>query len=146
MDIANGHDYCGKNQPVLLAEMADTEFPPLPKTPSKPPPSKKRGVNHSETRPDSDRDRDNTDIVGKISMLFNTRIDALERNVEKLISDNTLKIEGLKKTVDFACAEIRDVKDKVTLAEKRISVAEKKVNLIEQRLGDLENYTRRWSL
>ena len=59
---------------------------------------------------------------------------------------NTLKIEGLKKTVDFACTEIREVKGKVTHIDDRVNVAEKKVSLLEQRMTELENYSQRWNL
>lgn len=37
-------------------------------------------------------DRDNTSIVQQITVMFNTRLDAVEKNVEKLITDNTMKI------------------------------------------------------
>ncbi|KAJ8003277.1 hypothetical protein DPEC_G00167750 [Dallia pectoralis] len=56
-------------------------------------------------------DLDSEGIVQKISAVFYTRIDSLENSVERMISNNTLKIEVLKKTVDFACAEIREVKE-----------------------------------
>lgn len=91
-------------------------------------------------------DIDNEGIVQRISVIFNTRIDSLEKSVEKMISNNTLKIEGLKKTVYFACAEISEVKGKVTHIDNRVSVAEKKTSLLEQRVTELENYSRRWNL
>ncbi|XDV39627.1 hypothetical protein PO909_008834 [Leuciscus waleckii] len=84
-------------------------------------------------------DLDSEDIVQRFSVIFNTRIDSLEKNVERMISNNTLKIEGLKKTVDFACAEIREVKSKVTHIDDRVNVAEKKTSLLEQRITELEN-------
>lgn len=133
--VNNAHDYCKTDHPVL--SLVDEELPSLLVTPTKPPALKKskRAL-----------DIDSADIVDKISVMFNSRIDALEKNVERLISDNTLKIEGLKKTVDFACAEIKDIRGKVRHVEDRICAAEKKTCLWEQRLVDIENYSRRWNL
>lgn len=139
--VNNLHDYCMADVPVI--SLQDSDFPPLPITPSttpfKPPAPKKM-------KPQRSVDTDSEGIVQRISVIFNTRIDSLEKSVEKMISNNTLKIEGLKKTVDFACAEISEVKGKVTHIDNRVSVAEKKTSLLEQRVTELENYSRRWNL
>ncbi len=39
----------------------------------------------------------------------------------EMVSENSLNIEGLKKTVDFACNEINDIKDKVNHFETRLN-------------------------
>lgn len=36
-----------------------------------------------------------------------------------MVRDNTIKIEGLKKTIDFVCAEMKDMKGKVCDLEKK---------------------------
>ncbi|KAI2642390.1 Glutamyl-tRNA(Gln) amidotransferase subunit B, mitochondrial [Labeo rohita] len=48
-------------------------------------------------------------IISTLSSLINTQSDALER----MISANALRIEGLKKTIDFVCAEVQDLKKNV---------------------------------
>jgi hypothetical protein len=48
----------------------------------------------------------NSDIVATLSLLINSRSDA----IDKMVGANTMVIEGLKKTVEFACGEIKDVK------------------------------------
>lgn len=40
--------------------------------------------------------------------------------MEKLINNNTMRIERLKKTVDFICAKVKDIKIRMTNAEKCI--------------------------
>jgi len=139
--VNNLHDYCMADVPVI--SLGDPDFPSLPitpsSTPSKPPAPKKMKSQRSVGL-------DGEDIVQRISVIFNTRIDSLEKSMEKMISNNTLKIEGLKKTVDFACAEIREVKGKVTHIDDRVNMAEKKTILLEQRITELENYSRRWNL
>lgn len=40
--------------------------------------------------------------------------------MEKLINNNAMKIEGLKKTVDFVCSEVQDLKKTMSDAEKCI--------------------------
>ena len=57
-------------------------------------------------------------------------------------------IEGLKKTVEFACAEIKEVEGKVTvgLIEKRVEKLEQKTDDYHKHVTDMEQYTRRWNL
>ncbi|KAL1276877.1 hypothetical protein QQF64_023550 [Cirrhinus molitorella] len=81
-------------------------------------------------------------LLSQRSQLINSRSDT----IEKMVSANALKIEGLKKTVDFACAEINDIKSKVNHFETRLTTEEKKMGFCEQRLTDLERYSRRWNL
>ncbi|KAJ8002348.1 hypothetical protein DPEC_G00178940 [Dallia pectoralis] len=137
----NLHDYCMADAPVISLGDPDLPHPPVTPstTPSKPPAPKKMKSQRS-------LDLDSEGIVQKISAIFNMRMDSLEKSVERMISNNTLKIEGLKKTVDFACAEIRGVKDKLTHIDDRVKVAEKKASQMEQRITELENYSRRWNL
>lgn len=77
-----------------------------------------------------------------LSQLINTRSDT----IEKMVSENALKIEGLKKTVDFVCAELNDIKGKVSHFKTRLTTEEKKLGFREQRLTDLERYSHHWNL
>ncbi|CAL8362288.1 unnamed protein product [Gadus morhua 'NCC'] len=134
--LMNLHD-----APVI--SLGDPDFPPLPNTPSttpsKPPAPKKKKLQCC-------LGLESDGIVQKISVIFNTRIYSLEKTLGRMISNNTLQIEGLKMTVDFACAEIREVKGKVTYIDNRVNVAEEKASLLEQRITEQENYSRRWNL
>lgn len=103
---------------------------PLSDSPAKPPSKKGKA------------DDDISSVVSTLSNLINTRSDVLE----KMVSENALKIEGLKKTVDFVCAELNDIKGQVSHVEKRLNTEEKKMGFCEQRLIDLERYSRRWNL
>lgn len=125
----NFHDYIS----------ADEVFPPLPITPSKSPVPKKGKSVHSPT---SAAAMETSDIVQQLSQLINSRSDGLE----KLISGNTLQIEGLKKTIDFACAEIKDIKHKSAVLEKRICNDEARLDSVESRVAELESYSQRWNL
>ncbi|KAA0703718.1 hypothetical protein E1301_Tti000635 [Triplophysa tibetana] len=101
---------------------------PLPESPGKPP--SKKGKAEDDV------------VVSTLSQLINSRSDALE----KMVGDNALKIEGLKKTVDFVCAELNDIKGKVGHIEDRLNTEEKKMELCEMRIADMERYSRRWNL
>ncbi len=133
--IDNCHDYAVSM--TLAGTGADMEeLPPLPITPTKPPASKK--VMFARDNPEHPN---SSDIVASLSALINTRSD----NIEKMVSANAMKIEGLKKTIDFACAEIKDMKGRVSALEKRVSHEEKSVNDCQQRVSELERYSR-WNL
>ncbi|KAI9999571.1 hypothetical protein NQD34_018393 [Periophthalmus magnuspinnatus] len=76
------------------------------------------------------------DVIGVLSNLINTRFDDLE----KLISANTMKIEGLKKSVDFAYDQIKDIKQRVDVIENSTILQ------LKERLVESERYSRRWNL
>ena len=134
--IDNCHDYTSTSLPLTTAEDFMDEFPPLPVTPSKSPAPKKMmyTVGSEQTNPN--------DIIASLSALINTRSD----NIESMVSANALKIEGLKKTIDFVSAEIKDVKNKVSTLEKKMAKEEKRVDTCQQRVSELERYSRRWNL
>ncbi|KAK5623142.1 hypothetical protein CRENBAI_019132 [Crenichthys baileyi] len=67
-------------------------------------------------------------------------------NPEIMVKENMLKIEGLKKTIDFICAEMKDVKGEVSDLEKKVTREEGRVDNCQQRLAELERYLRRWNL
>lgn len=92
----------------------EEEFPPLPispeGTPCKEPAHKKAHVVQGEEKSGNE-----PDVIKTLSDLINTRFDAANTRfdtVEKLVNDNSVKIEGLKKSIDFAFDEIKDVKKK----------------------------------
>ncbi|XP_055041648.2 LINE-1 retrotransposable element ORF1 protein [Misgurnus anguillicaudatus] len=101
---------------------------PFPESPGKPPSKKGKAEDDA--------------VISTLSQLINYRSDALE----KMVGDNALKIEGLKKTVDFVCAELNDIKGKVGHVETRLNAEEKKMEICETRIADLERYSRRWNL
>ncbi|KAI2645811.1 Glutamate--cysteine ligase [Labeo rohita] len=62
-------------------------------------------------------------MLSSISSLINECSDSLE----KLVSSNAMKIEGLKKTVDFVSAEVKDVKVKVDHLTSRLQLGEQQI-------------------
>ena len=77
--IDNCHNYaCPMDNIMLSNAVEDDEFPSLPVTPCKPPPSKKPNMN--------------SDIVATLSLLINSRSDA----IEKMAGTNTMVIKALK--------------------------------------------------
>ncbi|MEQ2315830.1 hypothetical protein AMECASPLE_026461 [Ameca splendens] len=82
------------------------------------------------------------EIIFSLSVLINSRSD----NLEIMVKENTLKFQGLKKTIDFICAEMKDVKEKVSDLEKEVAREEGRVDNCQQRLAELERYSRRWNL
>lgn len=137
MLIDNCHDYTTAMS-FATGNIEDfDEFPPLPVTPSKSPAPKKTMYARESTEHGN-----SSDIVTSLSALINARSDS----IEKMVGDNAMKIEGLKKTIDFACAEIKDMKVKISTIEKQASCEEKRVNVCQQRISELERYSRRWNL
>ncbi|ROL50610.1 hypothetical protein DPX16_23880 [Anabarilius grahami] len=84
------------------SELMISDYSSSPVTPSKPP-SNKRGKT----------DKSSDDIISTLSDLINNRADGME----KLINNNAMRIEGLKKTVDFICAEEVLPEEKIKLPD-----------------------------
>lgn len=124
--IDNCHDYTVSSLQLPLAEDMD-EFPSLPVTPSQSPAPKKSM--HSFSKSES------VDVVASLSKLINDRADRL-----------ALQIEGLKKTVDFACEEIKEVKGKVRTLEMKVTKGEERMNACQKQINDLESHSRRMNL
>ncbi|KAL0148394.1 hypothetical protein M9458_056294 [Cirrhinus mrigala] len=70
----------------------------------------------------------------------------METLEDVLVTSNAMKIEGLKKTVDFVSAEVKDVKVKVDHLTSRLQLGEQQIETCETRLADLERYSRRLNL
>ncbi|KAL1272994.1 hypothetical protein QQF64_028856 [Cirrhinus molitorella] len=100
----------------------------LPESPCKPPLKKGKAKDDA--------------VISTLSQLINYRLDALE----KMVGENVLKIEGLKKTVDFVCAELNDIKGKVGHFEARLNMEKKKMEQCKKRIADLERYSHCWNL
>ncbi|KAL0202692.1 hypothetical protein M9458_000710, partial [Cirrhinus mrigala] len=87
-------------------------------------------------------DKSSEDIISTLSDLINNRAESME----KLINNNAMKIEGLKKTVDFVCSEVQDLKKKMSDAEKCIDEEKRRRSMLENRIRELEGYHRHWNL
>lgn len=111
------HNYAATTVVLTLAEEEMDEFPPLPLTPLKSPAPKKVMYERSNSDP-----VDVNEIISRLSALINTRSDNIESMVREnlnMVKENTLQIEGLKKTIDFVCVEMKDMKGKVCDLEKK---------------------------
>lgn len=143
MLISSCHDYASPVPPVTVT-MADEDFPLLPVTPCKSPSAKKSLYNPEQcsTSPDNA-------IISTLSKLINERADSLEKLVSensKKIDGNTLKIEGLKKTLDFACSEIKDTQKKMLNVDARLKEEERKVIILQTRVCEMDSYSRWWNM
>ncbi|MEQ2278196.1 hypothetical protein XENORESO_013937 [Xenotaenia resolanae] len=91
----NCHNYAANPLTLALNEEAIDVYPTLPFTPLKSLAPKK--VMYERSNPDPSAINE---IISSVSVLINSRSD----NLEIMVKENTLKIEGLKKTIDFICA------------------------------------------
>ncbi|KAK7879348.1 hypothetical protein WMY93_033871 [Mugilogobius chulae] len=121
----NDHDYLACSVPLPETEELMNEFPALPLSPTQSPAPKK--AMHSKA--------ENVDVVATLSKLINKRMD-----------DLALQLVGVKKTVDFVCEEIKDVKGRVKTLEVRVTKEVDRLDTNQQRIADLERYSRRWNL
>lgn len=124
--IDNIHDYTTGSVTLPVMEDLTEEFPPLSLSPRQSPAPKKPMLSSKV---------EDIDVVASLSKLINERMDGL-----------ALQLDGVKKTVDFACEEIKDVKKRVGTLENRMTKEESRMDTHQQHIFDLERYSRRWNL
>ncbi|CAM4664385.1 unnamed protein product [Leuciscus chuanchicus] len=66
--------------------------------------------------------------------------------LENLIRENTLNIGILKKSIDFALNEVKDLKDEMKAVKEITKSHEQKVAELERKVNEAERYRRRWNL
>lgn len=125
------HSYASSAATSEAMDAGDFALSPLPDTPLQSPATKKGKPAAGEEDPDT--------IVAKLSALINSRADSLESMV-------TMKIEGLKKTIDFISEEVKDMKAKLKEVDAKTKMEEKRLVSCETRIAELERYSRRWNL
>lgn len=131
-DNSDFHNYASTSATSEASmDVGDFALSPLPDTPLQSPLTKKGKPSVS--------DDDSDGIVARLSTIINSRADSLERVV-------TLKIEGLKKTIDFLSGDITDMKKKMAEIDTKVKEEEGRVSSFENRMAELERYSRRWNL
>ncbi|CAL8255385.1 unnamed protein product [Boreogadus saida] len=81
-------------------------------------------------------------IVGIISAKINERAD----NLESMINHNTVSIDALKNSIDFAFAKFDSLKTDMKVVKTTTEKNEQKLSELELKLNDAERYQRRWNL
>ena len=71
-------------------------------------------------------------IVGIISTKINERAD----NLESMINHNTVSIDALKKSIDFAFAEVDSLKTDMKVVKTTAEKNEEKLSVLELKLND----------
>lgn len=135
------HDYtCSSGHSnIEVTEVEELSgFDTLPGTPIKSPAPKRGKI---DTQPVSGPNME-INIITELKRVINDRADGLE----KLIGENAIKIEGLKKTVDFICAEVKEMQNKIKQVERRINKTEGRLDACESKISEIERYKRRWDL
>ncbi|CAL8292630.1 unnamed protein product [Arctogadus glacialis] len=63
-----------------------------------------------------------------------------------MINHNTVSIDALKKSIDFAFAEVDSLKTDMKVIKTTTEKNEQKLSELELKLNDAERYQRRWNL
>lgn len=86
------------------------------------------------------------EIQENIITLLSKKIYESSGHLENLIRENTLSIGTLKKSIDFALNEVKDLKDEMKAVKEITKSHEQKVAELERKVNEAERYRRRWNL
>ncbi len=79
-------------------------------------------------------------------MALTSKIKESADDLGKMISKNTVGIEGLKKSIDFVFEEVNALKTDVKNCKSTVNLNNTKISELEQKLKETERYQRRWNL
>lgn len=108
-------------------------------------PAAKKALYETEHEPTSQ----NNIVISTLSQLINEQADYTEKLVNKnskKLDGNSLKIEGLKKTLDFAYSEIKDTQKKMKNVDARPKDEEHNVAMLQTCVCELDTYSQRQNL
>ena len=83
------------------------------------------------------------EMQNNIIMLLTAKIDERANGLEVMVRENTMKIEAIKKSVDFIFGEVKTLKSDMKKVEVICQENEKKVAELEQKVNEAERYQRR---
>eukprot|EP00063_Salmo_salar_P062760 XP_014037595.1 PREDICTED: uncharacterized protein LOC106590943 [Salmo salar] len=86
------------------------------------------------------------EMQNNIIMLLTAKIDERANGLEVMVRENTMKIEAIKKSVDFIFGEVKTLKSDMKKVEVICQENEKKVAELEQKVNEAERYEHRWNL
>ncbi|KAL1266726.1 hypothetical protein QQF64_002401 [Cirrhinus molitorella] len=109
-----------------------------PNTPIKRPPKKAKSDGGSELSL--------TEMQENIILILTAKIDQRADQIDIAVKQNTLQIEGLKKSLDNCYQDIADLKKENACLKTQCTESQKKLQEMEQKMNDAERYNRRWNL
>lgn len=87
-----------------------------------------------------------TELQDNVIEALTSRIKESANDLGKMITSNTVSIEGLKKSIDFVFEEVNALKTDLKSCKTTANSNCTKIHELEQRLNDAERYQRRWNL
>ncbi len=87
-----------------------------------------------------------TELQDNIIVALTSKIKESADDLGKMISKNTVGIEGLKKSIDFVFEEVNALKTDVKNCKSTVNLNNTKISELEQKLKETERYQRRWNL
>lgn len=87
-----------------------------------------------------------TKLQDNIIVALTSKIKESADDLGKMISKNTVSIEGLKKSIDFVFEEVNALKTDVKNCKSTVNLNNTKISELEQKLNETERYQRRWNL
>lgn len=108
-----------------------------PNTPTKHPPKKAKNDDGNEL---------SLKEMQENIRILTQKIDQRADQTDMAVQQNTLQIEGLKKSLDYSYQDIADLKKENASLKTQCLESQKKMVEMEQKINDAERYNRRWNL
>ncbi|KAL1250622.1 hypothetical protein QQF64_018418 [Cirrhinus molitorella] len=104
----------------------------------------------TKTLPKKQKSAESSEVSN--AALMETLIDRFDQqdgklsSIERKITENSIMIVSLTKSVEFNAAEIKDCKTKINLLDKQLTTVSTTHEDLINRTSELERYKRRWNL
>lgn len=124
------HDYTG------LQTQFDEDVDAVPLPPSAP---------DTPLKPKEKRQKAEMSLAD-LQVTILTAINVRADNLEDMITKNTVSIDALKKSIDFAFAEVESLKSDMKEVKAASAKYEQQIADLQQKVNEAERYGRRWNL
>lgn len=87
-----------------------------------------------------------SELQENIIRILTAKIDERADQTDRAVQQNTLQIEGIKKSLDSCHQDVADLKNENACLKVQCTEFQKKITEMEQKINDSERYNRRWNL
>ncbi|CAM4596790.1 unnamed protein product [Leuciscus chuanchicus] len=136
------HDYCGADMETEDGSGGKRSFED---TSDSPPLTPSKGEHQRKLSKQSPTATDILNAVQALHIRFDRQDDKMA-DLNKKLTDNSVMIASLAKSLEFQAGEVQECKGKIAGLENEALLLRKEVDMLKEKAREKDRYSRRWNL
>ncbi|CAM4597962.1 unnamed protein product [Leuciscus chuanchicus] len=136
------HDYCGADMETENGSGGKRSFED---TSDSPPLTPSKGEHQRKLSKQSQTAADILNAVQALHIIFDRQDDKMA-DLNKKLTDNSVMIASLAKSLEFQAGEVQECKGKIAGLENEALLLRKEVDMLKEKAREKNRYSRRWNL